>query len=155
MIPAPSYNEIVTRANRLAAEWLLEVEDRREKYLAQDFSFLGATACDGLPRAASPGNPTQRRGLQLADIRNAEAWIITVETAEAMLSPRKRDFLALRRLAEKQKHSGERGRPGWVCWVGWVMADRHNISLSDRALKEWWAEIVDLTARIAIHRNLI
>jgi hypothetical protein len=152
MVPAPSYNEIVTKTNRLAADWLLQVEERREKYLLQDFSFIGATACDGQPRSPGPGNPTQTRGLQLLDRRNAENWIITIEIVETMLSPKKRAFLQLRREAEKIKHSGERGRPGWVCWVGWRMMETGS-EYSDITLKTWWTEIVDLAARIAIYRG--
>ena len=153
MMNSPSYNDIVTRANRQAAEWLLEVEPRRQQYLAQDFSFIGATACDGMPRAAGPGNPTQRRGLQLADIRNAENWIITIEIVEGMLSPKKRAFLDLRRKAEKVNHCGERGRPGWVCWLAWAMQDRHGLEMADRTIRAWWYEIVDLAARVAIKRG--
>ena len=153
MISAPSYSDIITRTNRQAAEWLLEIDERREKYLQNDFTFLGATACEGLPRAAAPGHPTERRGLQLMDRRNAENWIITIEMVEGMLSQRKLTFLRLRREAEKQRHSGERGRPGWVCWVSWVLAENHGIEMSDRALKEWWTEIVELAARLAIYRG--
>lgn len=113
MIPAPSYSEIMTKANAQAATWLLEIEDRRQQYLAQDVSFIGATACDGLPRAKGPGNPTQRRGIQLTEVRNAGTGFVIRRMLNNAAFTKKARIPELRRLANQQKHSGERGRPGW------------------------------------------
>jgi len=150
------YRDVWTKPNEQAAEWLLNIDERRRSYAQrqQEFACLSVVNGDGQPRSMSPGNPTQRKGMQLADLDASRCWIITIEIVESMLSPKKAVFLQLRREAVLLQ-SDEPGRPAWVPYVQERLISKHGVDLSRRALFDWWHELVELTVRIAIKRNCL
>lgn len=152
-----TYKDVWKLPNDLAADWLLHVNSRRRQYFQQqsEFAVLSVAVSDGQPSAHNPGKPTERKGLQLADIENAKQWIITIELVEGMLSPKKRLFLDIRRAAEAQKYDRDNGRPDWVPYVSVKLQEKTGIEISDRTMRSWWQGIVELTVRVAIKRGCL
>ena len=150
------YREYWTRPNTTAAQWLLNIEARRRQYIQNqsEFACLSVVTSDGQPSAHNPGRPTERKGMQLADLESAKCWIITIELVESMLSPKKTAFLSIRRESEGQSMN-DRGRPAWVDYAQIQLMERHGIDLSRRAMFDWWREIVELTVRVAIRRGCL
>lgn len=151
-----SYQTVWTKSNTTAADWLLHIADRRRQYILKqsEFSVLSVASGDGQPRSSAPGNPTERKGMQLVDLEAAKCWIMTIELVESMLSPKKSSFLQLRREAGDMR-GGEPGRPAWVPYVQERLVEKHGIDLGRRALFEWWTELVELTVRVAIKRGCL
>ena len=152
-----NYQSIWSKSNTTAAEWLLNIADRRRQYVQRqsEFSCLSVVTSDGQPSAHNPGRPTERMGMQLVDLEAAKCWIMTIELVESMLSPKKSAYLQLRREANGMPGTGERGRPAWVGYVQCALINRHGIDLSESAMLNWWHEIVELTVRVAIKRGCL
>ena len=151
-----NYQSIWSKSNTTAADWLLNIADRRRQYVQRqsEFSCLSVVTSDGQPSAHNPGRPTERKGMQLAELEAAKCWIITIEMVESMLSPKKTAFLAIRRESEGPSMN-DRGRPAWVDYAQMQLMERHGIDLSRRAMFDWWREIVELTVRVAIRRGCL
>ena len=149
------YNDYWTKPNTTAANWLLNIEAKRRQYIQNqsEFACLSVVTSDGQPSAHNPGRPTERKGMQLAELEAAKCWIITVEKVESMLSPKKTAFLEIRREAELIAGEGDRGRPAWVDYAQAQLMSRHGIDLSRRAMFDWWRELVELTVRVAIKKG--
>ena len=151
------------KQDRTAAGWLLDYDYRKKAYseAVERFSTLGATVITGLPHGSGVGNPTERKGLTLADLERQRLWIKTVEDAERTLGEKKREFLTLRRIAESLSDTGDVGRPSWVPFVQVRFADWHERKYgkafvpSDKTFRIWWNDIVDAVVRIAIRRGLM
>lgn len=152
-----NYQSIWNKSNATAADWLLNITDRRRQYVQRqsEFACLSVVTSDGQPSAHNPGRPTERMGLQLVDLESAKCWIMTIELVESMLSPKKAAYLNLRREANYMPGTGERGRPAWVGYVQCQLIERHGVDLSGSAMLNWWHEIVELTVRVAIKRGCL
>ena len=150
------YRDVWTKPNQQAADWLLNIDEYRRTYAhrQQEFACLSVVTGDGMPHATNPGNPTQRKGMQLADIESSRCWIITIEIVESMLSPKKAAFLQLRREAVLIQ-SDDPGRPAWISYVQERLISKHGVDLSRRALFDWWRELIELTVRVAIKRECL
>lgn len=151
-----NYIDIWYNANKIAEDWLLNIEARRKQYIQgqQEFSVLSVVNGDGQPSAHTPGRPTERKGLQLADIESMRCWIITIELVESMLSPKKTWFLKYRREAEDVENN-EPGRPAWVDYVQANLMNRHGVEVDRKTLFAWRMELIDLAVRIAIKRGCL
>lgn len=151
-----NYQSIWNKSNATAADWLLNIADRRRQYVQRqsEFACLSVVTSDGQPSAHNPGRPTERMGMQLVDLEAAKCWIMTIELVESMLSPKKLVFLQLRREAGDMR-GGEPGRPAWIPYVQEKLIEKHGIDLGRRALFDWWTELVELTVRVAIKRNCL
>ena len=150
------YSDYWTKPNTTAASWFLNIESKRRQYIQNqsEFACLSVATSDGQPSAHNPGRPTERKGMQLAELEAAKCWIITIELVESMLSPKKTAFLSIRRESEGRSMN-DRGRPAWVDYAQIQLMERHGIDLSRRAMFDWWREIVELTVRVAIRRGCL
>lgn len=151
-----NYTDVWSRSNKQAAEWLINIDLKRRQYVQnqQEFSVLSVVNGDGQPSAHNPGHPTERKGMQLADLESMRCWIITIEMVESMLSPKKTAFLQYRREAETMR-DGDPGRPAWVDYVQANLSRHHGIEIERRTLFDWWRELVELTVRVAIKRGCL
>jgi hypothetical protein len=148
--------------NKLATRWLLEYSERKQNYITrlQEFVPLAATQYSGQPKGTDISQPTQNKGVSLAQLDADKLWLITIEDTERILSRKKKAFLDFRRLAEKIS-TGEPGRPGWSAFVSTRFADWHyreygyEFVPTDRTMREWWHHIVDIAVRIAIRRGCL
>lgn len=147
--------------NREAAEWLLYYPFRKRQFYKdkQDAICASSVVPEVLTRTG-PGNPTAFRALRLSNMVKCEQWLEVVEVVEGLLDEKKLVFLKCRREAAYITKS-VRGRAAWVLYVQRHYADEmarlyksqpENYWLGERTMREWWVQIVELTARVAIKR---
>jgi hypothetical protein len=147
--------------NKEASGWLLNYNDRIIKYkeALSEFSELSATVYTGMPHGSGVGFPTMNKAITLAEIERQKQWLMSVEETAMCLSEKKRAFLDFRRQAYLMPR--EVGRPGWVVYVQCKYADWHGRRYgreympTEKTVRDWWRQIVDIAARIAIRKRLI
>jgi hypothetical protein len=113
-----------------------------------------------MPHGTSVGNPTQSKGMSLANLETDKDWLLVVEATESTLSEKKRMFLHFRRqMVNNQYVNG--GRPGWSDNVQYRYAEWHNRRYgcdhvpSRQTMIDWWREIVEVGVRIAIRKKIL
>jgi hypothetical protein len=147
--------------NREAAEWLLYYPFRRRQFYKdkQDAICAAVTLPEVLARTG-PGNPTAIRALRLSSLVKYEQWLEVIELVEDLLDEKKQVFLKFRREAAYITKC-VKGKPAWVIYVqrhyADEMAKRNNQEpeqywLSEPTMKAWWAQIIELTARVALKK---
>jgi hypothetical protein len=151
--------------NRIAAQWLLQYNERKQSYLdrSREFTVLGAVQYRHTPTGTDISQPTQSKAISLVRLREDELWLMAVEDAESTLGEKKLAFLDIRRQAEKNMMIGvnEPGRPAWIPYVQSHYADWHSRRYggdyvpSERTMRMWWGEIINVTVRIAIKRGAL
>lgn len=148
--------------NHEAADWLLYYPFRRSQFYRDKVELMNGTKLPEVPVYTGPGNPTMQKALSLSGLLKTEAWLETIELVESMLSDKKRIFLQCRREAAYMTRK-VKGRPAWVVYTqihyADEMAKRYGHSpekywVSENTLKFWWANMVEVTARVAIKKNL-
>lgn len=150
--------------NQEAADWLLYYPYRRQQFYQDRINLLNAA--QEMPEVqvyCGPGNPTMQKTLKLSGLLQTEAWLETIEIVQDTLGEKKLIFLKYRReAAYMERHI--KGRPAWVAYVqhhfSAEMAKRYGAQpekfwLSERTMREWWARMVETTARIAIKQHLL
>lgn len=155
------------RDNRIVQGWLLQYKQRKEKYLTKLENALYASPAppDGMPRGSDVSNPTEQKGTRLAELGEDEgAWIELVEEVQERLPWKMQIVLKLRREAMHIKGK-RRGRPAWVAYVQVhyceEVAAKTGQALEDvwiskeHTFYDWWARILEYTARLAIKRGLV
>ncbi len=99
----------------------------------------------------------------MVELSHTELWLQSVEDVESIFSEKKRVFLQARREAAYMVKT-VRGRPAWVIYVQRHYADRmsarYNTTpdkfwVNETTLKEWWREMVDVMARVALKRGCL
>lgn len=152
----------VKQENKIACDWLLNYHQKLEAYqeMISSFSTLAATVNDGLPHSSTVGNPCMNKAISLTDIENYKNWLMVIETVEGMLNEKSREFLRLWRNAEHRERR-EVGRPGWYNEVSNGYAEffqkrygKYFLPSKDQ-LKKWRNDLVNVTARLAIRKNLL
>ena len=149
--------------NKIASGWLLNYHERLQAFKSSmaSFSELGATIYTGMPNSSSVGNPTENKGITLAQLEETKVWLMTIEDTERCLSEKKRTYLDIRRRSAEIEVQQEIGRPGWVDYVQVRYAEWHRRRYggeylpSRRQMFRWWNEIVDIAVRIAIRRGVL
>lgn len=149
--------------NKIASGWLLNYHERLQAFKSSmaSFSELGATIYTGMPHSPTIGNPTENKGITLAQLEDTKVWLMTIEDTERCLSEKKRAYLDMRRRSNEIEAQQEIGRPGWVDYVQMRYSDwhyrRYGIAYvpSRCQLFRWWNEIVDIAVRIAIRRGVL
>lgn len=150
--------------NEEAAQWLLYYPGRRRQYYQNRLEVLGSTHSSEIRVKTGPGNQTMQKALKLSALNDAECWLETIELVESILGEKKLVFLRVRREAAYIQDRFERGRPAWVVYTQHQYADEmakryqsqpEKFWISERTLKTWWQEIVDLTVRIALKKGLL
>lgn len=156
----------IKQDNQIAANWLLNYENLKRQY-EQDYAdaMSGRQVVDNIGGSRSGvGNPTLSKVVRITDILETEKWLQTVEDIHKIIGEKKLIFLCARREAVHLPPSREKGRPAWVVYTQQQcaerMARRYNASiekcwLSERTMREWWMQIVNLTVRIAMKRNCL
>lgn len=153
----------IKRQNQIASEWLLHYHKRRSEYFERlsQFSPIAATQYTGMPHGSGVGNTTASKAIDLGGLKSDEIWIMTIEDAERILSPKKAIFLEVRRMAEDIKYDGDIGRPNWTGYTQVNYAEKINRMYgydrvpSERAMNNWWNSMVDIVVRIAIKRGCL
>lgn len=150
--------------NEEAAQWLLYYPIRRRQYYQDRLEVLGATRSSEIRVKTGPGNQTLQKALKLSALDDVESWLETIELVESVLGEKKLVFLRVRREASYLQERFVRGRPAWVVYTQHhyanEMAKKYQTQpekfwLSERTLKTWWQEIVDLAVRIALKKGLL
>jgi hypothetical protein len=155
-------NVNIKEENKVVSSWLLNYHERLNTYKEKcsQFATLGATQYDGMPHGSSVGNPTQSKGMTLANLETDKDWLLVVEATESTLSEKKRMFLNFRRQMVNNQYSNG-GRPGWMDNVQYKYAEWHNRRYgcdhipNKRTMLDWWNEIVEVGVRIAIRKNIL
>jgi hypothetical protein len=152
----------IKQENKTVSDWLLNYHERLNAYKEKcsQFATLGATQYDGMPKGTSVGNPTQSKGMSLANLETDKDWLLVVEATESTLSEKKRMFLHFRRQMVNNQYSNG-GRPGWMDNVQYKYAEWHNRRYGcdhvpgRQTMLEWWKEIVEVGVRIAIRKKIL
>lgn len=150
--------------NEEAAGWLLYYPIRRRQYYQDRLEALGGTRSPEIRVKSGPGNPTMQKALKLSALDDVGCWLEAIELVESVLGEKKLAFLRVRREAAYLQERFVRGRPAWVVYTQHQYADEmakkyqsqpEKFWISERTLKTWWQEIVDLTVRIALKKDLL
>jgi len=158
----PNILEEIKEDNREAAEWLLYYPFRRQQFYKnkKDAICASATLQQVITRTG-PGNPTAIQAMRLTNLDEDEKWLEVVEILESLLSEKKLIFLKYRREAAYITKR-VRGRAAWVLYVQRHYADEMALQyrtqpekfwLSERTIRDWWGQMVELAARIATKRG--
>ncbi len=164
MHSAPDDYEVeIQNDNKIAANWLLWIEERKTDYLNRRIELIGSENHElqlAIPSNRNTGDSTQSTVLKLAAANDIEKWIRLINEIEEKLPWRKRVFLQLRR-----QYRFASGRQGWTAAVQYQYAQRIALILdtkpeevwidSRHTFKVWWNEIVDYTVRLACKRGLL
>lgn len=150
--------------NKIAADWLLWVSERRLAYNTKRLEIL--TSSGPCLNDLIPGNkiitsdPTGRKGQLLGDLKKVGEWLNLIDDIETKLSWKLKIFLFLRR-----EHRFATGRNGWVASVQIRFADELAKKLckkseetwieNRRTFFNWWNQIVNITVRQACKRGLL
>lgn len=151
--------------NRKCEDWLLFADDRAKMLRQQRDEMLvpSSISRDGMPGAPLfVSNPTMNTALAVASLPldEAEAWLDLMRLIETGLPTHLQVFLDLRR---QTRHC--RGNKGWVGFVQSrypvVMekatgkpAKEHYVAHRS-TFTEWWHDIVEITARLAIRKGML
>lgn len=153
--------ERIAKQNAIAAGWLLWIEERRAETKEQEADIIGRSAGPDMSgiRGSMPGKTTENRGQEvITKTAYEKAWIQLIDDVSDQLPIHLKVFLKLR-----QDYRFSRGRNGWMCQVqqkfAQEMADLTGLSTehtyrSPTRLADYWDEIVEITAREAIARQL-
>ena len=155
----------IKRENRIVSDWLLYYPERKKQHEEQlsSVTFISSPSLsDDIQGTGGTSDPTAR--IASARMKYDSAWFDLISDVEKSLPEKQRVFLECRRQALKH-HGGGRGRPAWIAYVQCryplVMAERTGKSAerywlgSDYMAREWWARIIEYTARLAAKRGLI
>lgn len=130
---------------RQAAWFLLNYAVELASYRNRKAEFLARPADENAGRRGKISRPTEAAALASIayDVKNpVYYWLCAVEQIEKELPAIKREFLSLRREAQRRgSRSAGRGRRAWIAF----MQGRLGRWLSEAAIKRRWYEIVDLT----------
>lgn len=149
--------------NHEAADWLLFYPFRRTQFYQDKIELMNGTKLPEVPVYTGPGNPTMQKALSLSGLLKTEAWLETIELVESILGEKKLVFLKYRREAAYSNRK-IKGRPAWVTYVQHHYAEEmskryghpaENFWIAEKTIKTWWAQMVELTARVAIKRKLL
>ena len=114
-------------------------------YRDRKAEFLARPADENAGRRGKISRPTEAAALASIayDVQNpVYYWLCAVEQVEKELPPVKRDFLRLRREAQRRgSRPIGRGRRAWIAFL----QGRLPRWLSEAAIKRRWYEIVDMT----------
>lgn len=154
--------EEIKEDNKEAAEWLLYYPFRRRQfYKDKQDEICASSALPEVVTRTGPGNPTAVHALRLSNLVKCEQWLEVVEVVESVVGEKKLVFLKYRREAAYITQR-VKGRPAWVLYVQRHYADEmakryasnpEAFWLSEKTMKHWWEQLVDITARIAIKKN--
>lgn len=150
--------------NRIAANWLLWCQERRQRLEEQREEILH-TSAGGYDRPVtarekSVGDPTANRAVKLMKLEKDEKWLRLIEDIEKGLSLNDKTFLKLRR-----RYRHRRGQHGWTAKMQVeypkAMAKATGKKESEfwvehrTTFTAWWRRIIDHTVREAIRRSLL
>ncbi len=150
--------------NEEASSWLLYYPVRRRQYYQDRLELLGSTPSSEIRVKTGPGNQTMQKALRMSALDHVEDWLKIIELVENVLGEKKLVFLKVRREASYIQDRFVRGRPAWVVYTQHHYANEmakkyqsqpEKFWLSERTLKSWWQEIVELTARLALKKGLL
>lgn len=154
----------IKRDNEIASDWLLYYPFRRRQYYEDLLDVENSTPVSAEVNVKTgPGNQTMQKAVKLVELSRTELWLQCVEDVEGIFSEKKLIFLQARREAAYMVKT-VRGRPAWVVYVqrhyAERMAVRYNTTpdkfwVSETTLKEWWREIVEIVARVAIKKGCL
>jgi len=154
--------------NQLISSWLIYYRERKRNVEDIREEILYRTQQPGADRVSSStiSDPAYQRAEELQRKTEQDMkWLKTVEDVYSILGAKKRLLLKLRQdESEKPITKKKRGRPGWVIWVQMHWAEEYSKSsglpidccwVTDDTLKDWWPDIINITARLAGKRGLL
>lgn len=153
----------IKKDNEIASEWLLYYPFRRRQYYDDLLDVENARPVSEVNIKTGPGNQTMQKAVKMVELSHTELWLQAVEIVESVLSEKKLIFLEVRREAAYMVKT-VRGRPAWVIYVqrhyAERMAARYNTTpdkfwTNETTLKEWWKEMVEIVARIALKQGCL
>lgn len=153
--------------DRKAAGWLLYHGDRK-KELEEEKEEIRQSGLSAVSYTHEPKSQTNRKSdsvastiIKLDSIRK-EKEIRLIEDVMQVLPQEKRVFLELR---QKYRHvRGGRGNYGAYTKIQYEYAekmakltgkDEEEVWKAEITLKKWWKEIINITVRLALKRNLL
>ena len=154
--------------NQMISSWLIYYRERKRNVEDIREEILYRTQQPGADRVSSStiSDPAYQRAEELQRKTEQDMkWLKTVEDVYSILGAKKRLLLQLRQdEVEKPITKKKRGRPGWVIWVQMHWEEEYLKSsvlpidccwVTDDTLKDWWAEIINIAARLAGKRGLL
>ncbi len=162
--PDEIYEREIQDDNKIAANWLLWIAERKAEYLNRRTELINAENHEYQLAVSSnrsgTSDPTGKIGYKLALGEDTEKWIKLINEVETKLPWRKRVFLQLRR-----EYRFSSGRKGWTAAVQYRynqrIAEILNVNPEEvwidsrQTFSIWWNEIVDYTVRLACKRGLL
>lgn len=153
---------------KTAEEWILLYYDRRAEYYDESRYINDRSYNMDVGRAGDTKNNWRDfQVIQFSNLDYTEKWLLAIECMYQELPTEKRIFIEQRRRAEKKNQylrEQKKGRTNWVTFVQEhytrAMADEYNgqpedFWISEKTIKLWWREIIELTRLIAIKKGCI
>ncbi len=149
--------------NKMAEEWLLLYPARLKQFYQDRKDILYSAQVQKVEVSNSRMSDfVVNKAVRLAKLENVERWLKIIELVEETLSEEKKIFLECRRETAFSPAGKGPGRPAWVVYVqkqyAERMAEKYNTAVekfwvSETTIKNWWNEVVNLTARVAIKKQ--
>lgn len=153
----------IKRDNEISSDWLLYYPFRKKQYYEDLLDIENSSPRSEVKVRTGPGNQTMQKAVKKLDLSHTELWLQSVEIVEGIFNEKKLVFLQVRREAAYIVKN-IRGRPAWVVYVQQQYADRmakrYNTTperfwVSETTLKDWWREMVEVMARVAIKKGCL
>lgn len=154
----------IKKDNEIASDWLLYYPYRRRQYYDDLLDVENSRPVSEVNIKTGPGNQTMQKAVKMVELSHTERWLQTVELVESVLAEKKLIFLEVRREAAYINNRTVKGRPAWVAYVqrhyAEKMAARYGTTsdkfwTNETTLKEWWQEMVNIVARVALKQGCL
>lgn len=160
--------EQIKRDYKTTEEWILSYYEKREEFYNESRYIHDCSYSMETGRAGTSSNGYNSfRAIQFSDLEYTEKWLLAVELMLGELSEEKKIFVEQRRRAEQKSRYMRKQKKARVNWVLFVqehyareMARKYGDEkgaywLSEKTIKIWWKEIIDLTRLIAQKKGCI
>lgn len=146
-----------------AEGWLLNYRYRLHHYYQDLNCIMAEGGAREIPGGSGPAKVVEYKIINMEELDKTEKWLIAVEMAQSILSPKKRLFLELRRRAAGQNKT-VKGREVWRGYVqkkyAETMVKKHggtpeDFWLSDHTITLWWKGIIELMMIIALKKGCL
>lgn len=144
--------------NRTVANWIIHYRERKRKYEERKQEIIAGKREDdenvGGGRSSLPGKPVENITCKIDEHEHSDTavWLQTVEDVKAIVGPKKKQLIEFRQEC-KFYISPDGGRPGWIAPVQQRFGEITGWVPSEQVLKNYWNDIVTMTARVAMARG--
>lgn len=152
------------RDDLTAQDWLLNYASRKQEYYKAE-AYISGQSGKGRRGRGKGGSPVEYQFIHVADVEQAEQWLLAVESLVDYLPPNRRLFVELWRKCHElnnQRLANHEKKMEWVVWVQRKYAeemarrtkkDESCYWLTEATLYLWRHKVINELVRVAYMRG--